>query len=80
MNPKDLYPAGYVPTPEAGEAWAVVAAGHNNKTFAVWHPTLESARQEAERLAKQTRQKFYVIKAVAVVEPTEPPIIYKEIA
>lgn len=85
MNPNDTrndthtYPAGYVATPEAGEKWAVVCAGQSPKQFKAWHPTIESARAEAERLCKQTRQKFYVIQAVAVVETAEPPIKYTEI-
>lgn len=56
--------------------YAVVKAdgAQHNKSFTVWHETLDAARAEAERLAGQTRQSFYVIQTVGVAKPATTPI------
>jgi hypothetical protein len=61
-----------------GIKFAVVGLNSNNKTFTTWHDTLESAKTEAERLARQVRQPFAVIQLVGVMRPSEIPVEWKE--
>lgn len=61
-----------------GDAFAVVLLqGSQNKQFTVWHPTLESAKNEAERLAAQTNSTYGVIQLLGVMQPAQRPVTWK---
>lgn len=42
--------------------------------FNKWHDSLESAKAEAERLARQYGSSFAVIQTVGVMHPSAPPV------
>ncbi len=52
--------------------WIVV--GPSSRITSARHANPELARREAERLCRETLKPFVVMEAVAVCEPTAPPI------
>jgi hypothetical protein len=52
------------------EMFAVVSSNpcQNVYRFTKWHDSLESAKKEAERLAKGNDEKFYVLKVLGYAE------------
>ena len=60
------------------------------KFWAVWkehgggapqkrHETIEAAKQEAARLARQEQARYYVLEVVGIVAPVEVPVNYEQI-
>ena len=43
------------------------------------HETLDDAKAEAARLARQANEPYHVLKVIGVVKPVETPIEYEEI-
>lgn len=62
----------------------------SKKTWAIWrekggsgpnyrHDSFESAKAEAERLARETGYSFLVLEVIGVVKPVYVPVEYTEI-
>ena len=58
----------YVVVRESKPGWT------NN--VSVYHPTIEDAKAEAERLCVKHGDRFYVMAAVGFVEPMAPPTLW----
>lgn len=52
----------------------IVMADESRTSVGHRHPTLESARAEAERLARENRRRFYVLHVVGHAQPMSPPV------
>jgi hypothetical protein len=77
---KDFFDGHETPKPESvptGDAFAVVLLkGTRDKQFTVWHPTLESAKHEAERLAATTNSTYGVIQLLGIMQPAQRPVAW----
>lgn len=56
------------------QSFWMVSAPDNGSALVIMHTTLENATAEAERLARKTNKKVYVLKTVALVEVEPAPI------
>ena len=56
--------------------WMVYLENGNSPTFR--HSSVEAARQEAERLTRQTGRRAYVLETRQAVELSEPPVKWTE--
>ncbi len=52
-------------------------SGHRN-IITVYYDDLGEAKAAAERLARKESDRFYVMKTVAFVEPTKPPLKWND--
>lgn len=52
--------------------WMVYLENGNSPTFR--HSSVEAARQEAERLTRQTGRRAFVLESKQAVELSEPPV------
>lgn len=58
--------------------WIIVREGAQTSAQHKRHFSEESARNEAERLAKKEQAKFYVLALVGSVAPLEIPVAWKD--
>ena len=61
-------------TPNSDKFWMVFVEGRNAPKHR--HPTLESANNEAYRLALTTLDKVYVLETISLHAPSNPIINY----
>jgi len=56
----------------------IVMRDRLQNTINKWHPTKEEAMEEAERLCRQERARFYVLEVISYVEVEEIPVKWTE--
>ncbi len=60
-------------------AFIVVRIGATTNVTKI-HPTMESAKAEAERLCRKERAEFAIFRAIAYVKPSDIPVKWEEIS